>query len=166
MAIPWKAVALGAALLVLGGGGTAVYVYGGPPRRKGVDRDPARLLKPFANKLNTLFRRMRARGFQPMLWEGRRSAERAETLAKRGTGIKLSMHVLGAAVDIVDGSTSNPWKASPGFWTALGQEARKLGLTWGGDWAKGDFPHVQALAVNQQTAFRRMTPGQRASFVA
>ncbi len=168
MAIPWKLVAIGgAALLVLGGeGAAAAYVYGGPSKRKGVDRDPAKLLKPFARKLNTLFRRMRARGFQPMFWEGRRSAERAETLAKKGTGIKLSMHVLGAAADIVDGSTGNPWKASPGFWTALGQEARKLGLTWGGDWAKGDFPHVQALAVNQQTAFRRMTPGQRERFVA
>lgn len=167
MAIPWKAVAIGgAALLLLGGGGAAAYVYGGASTRRGVDRDPKKLLKPFASKLNTLFRRMRARGYQPKLWEGRRSAERAAGLAKKGTGIKLSMHVLGAAVDIVDGSTPNPWKASPGFWTALGQEARKLGLTWGGDWTKGDFPHVQALAVNQQTAFRRMTPTQRASFVA
>lgn len=165
MVIPWKAVAIGgAALLLLGGGAT--YVYGGAPKRRGVDRDPAKLLKPFAKKLNLLFRRMRARGFQPMFWEGRRTAQRASELAKRGTGIKLSMHTLGAAADIVDGSTANPWKASPGFWTALGQEARKLGLTWGGDWSKRDFSHVQALAVNQQTAFRRMTPGQQARFVA
>ncbi len=166
MVTPWKAVAIGGAALLLLGGGGAAYVYGGDPRRKGVDRDPQNLLKPFAKKLNVLFRRMRARGFQPMLWEGRRSVERAAQLAKQGTGTKRSMHALGAAADIVDGSTGNPWKASLGFWTALGQETRKLGLTWGGDWAKRDFPHVQALAVNQQAAFRRMTPGQRASFVA
>ncbi len=154
----------GAAALLLGGG-AAAYVYGGPSVRRGVDRDPKKLLPAFARKLNTLFKRMRARGYQPMLWEGQRSDERAAALSKKGTGIRLSMHRLGAAVDIVDGSTGNPWKASPGFWTALGQEAAKLGLTWGGSWTKRDFPHVQALAVNQQAAFRRMTPTQRAAYV-
>jgi peptidoglycan L-alanyl-D-glutamate endopeptidase CwlK len=154
------------ALLVLGGGGAVAYVYGGAPKKKGVNRDPKKLLPPFARKLNILFNAMRARGFQPMLWEGRRSGQRAAELSTRGTGILLSMHTLGAAVDIVDGSSANPWKAKPGFWKALGEEAAKLGLTWGGDWQKRDFPHVQALAVRDQPAFRRMTPADRVSFVA
>lgn len=166
MQISWKVWAAGGALLLLSGLGTATYVYGGEPKRKGVNRDPQRLLPPFAKKLNKLFRAMRARGFKPMLWEGRRAAQRAAELAKKGTGITLSMHTLGAAGDIVDGSTDNPWKASPGFWTALGQEAAKLGLTWGGKWTKRDFPHIQALAVSDQGRFRRMSVGERTAFIA
>jgi hypothetical protein len=166
VSVPWKLLVVGGAAVLLFGGGTAAYVYGGPSLRPGVDRDPKKLLPGFAKKLNVLFIRMRARGYQPMLWEGRRAAERAAALAQKGTGIVLSMHILGAAVDIVDGSTPDPWKASPGFWNALGEEARKLGLTWGGDWTSNkDVPHVQALAVNQQAAFRNMTPGQQASYV-
>ena len=159
MAIPWKAVAIGGVGLLLLGGGA--YAYGGAPKKQGVDRDPKKLLKPFAKKLNILFSAMRARGYQPVLWEGRRSTQRAAEL-----GYAKSLHTLGAAADIVDGSSSNPWKAKAGFWAALGEESAKLGLTWGGDWVKRDLPHVQAIAVNKQAAFRRMTPADRASLIA
>ena len=148
------------ALLLLGGG--AAYTFGGSPLKKGVDRQPKKLLPAFARKVETLFRRMRARGFQPMLWEGYRTPARAAELHRKGTGVKLSMHSLGAAVDVVDGSNpGNPWAASPGFWKALGEEAEKLGLTWGGRWAKADYPHIQAIPVSQQTAFRAMTHNER-----
>ena len=160
MRIPWKALTIGGVGLLLLGSGAA-YVYGGPPKKQGVDRDPAKLLKPFAKKLNILFSAMRARGYQPMLWEGRRDTQRAADL-----GYAKSLHILGAAADIVDRSSSNPWNAKPGFWDALGEESAKLGLTWGGDWKKRDLPHVQAIAVRDQSAFRRMTPTDRVSFIA
>lgn len=160
MEIPWKALTIGGVGLLLLGSGAA-FVYGGAPKKKGVDRDPKKLLPPFGKKLNILFNAMRARGFKPMLWEGRRSLQRATEL-----GFSKSLHPLGIAVDIVDGSTTNPWKAKPGFWKALGEESAKLGLTWGGDWKKRDMPHVQAIAVRDQAAFRRMTLADRLSFVA
>jgi hypothetical protein len=161
----WQAWALGGGILALAlGGGTTGYVYGGSAIRSGVSRDPGKLLKPFAAKLNTLFKRMRARGFKPMLWEAFRSPARAGRLADKGTGIRLSMHSLGAAVDIVD--ADKLWGASRAFWDALGFEAGRLGLVWGGLWRSPDRPHVQALTVSDQNAFRAMVPSQRASFVA
>lgn len=146
-------------LLALGG---AAYTFGGPMLKAGVDRDPKKLAPPFARKVEKLFQRLRARGYQPMLWEGYRTPARAAQLAKDGTGIALSMHSLGLAVDVVDGSNpSNPWNASPGFYKAVGEEAENLGLIWGGRWPKADMPHIQAIPVSQQTAFRAMTASER-----
>ncbi len=172
MAQSWKlGLAVGVGALLFLGVGTAaaraprsLYVYGGDPRRSDVDRDPQKLLPGFADKLNRLFIRMRARGFQPYLWEGYRSPQRAAELAAKGTGIRFSMHTLGAAGDIVDANAL--WGASPAFWRALCQEADRLGLTWGGAWISSDRPHVQALTVSDQVAFRAMTPTQQAQFVA
>ena len=70
-------------------------------------------------------------------------------------------------MDIVDGSRwpGDPWKASPGFWDALGQESKKLGLVWGGYWRMRDYPHVQGVPVSVQNRFRAMAPSQRAGYV-
>jgi hypothetical protein len=168
--------AVGALLLFAGGaqaatlpGGFRRYSYGGAPRRSGVDRDPYKLIPSFADKLEVLFTRLRARGFDPYLWEGYRSPARAAALEKKGTGIRLSMHSLGAAVDIVNGAQvkagGNPWVAPKQFWDAVHQEASRLGLTWGGVWTRADKPHVQAITVRQQVAFRQMSDAQRAAFV-
>jgi hypothetical protein len=107
---------------------------------------------------------MRAQGFNPYLWEGYRSPQRAGELADRGTGIRDSMHIYGIAADIVDADAL--WSPSPAFWRVLEQEAEALGLTWGGDFKRGDRPHVQAITVADQRAFRAMTPSQRLRFVA
>lgn len=153
-----------AGLTALGFAGTR-FTYGGAPIRAGVDRDPKKLIPSFAKKLNVLFARMRAQGFDPMLWEGYRTPARADALATKGTGIHLSMHSYGAAADIV--SESKLWNASPAFWQALGREAKALNLTWGGDWTgdNHDAPHVQALTVGEQNAFRAMGPNERSAFV-
>src|SRR5688572_17621619 len=124
------------------------YTYGRPDRADGLSRDPYKLLPTFAAKVEKLFERMRARGLDPILHEAYRTRERAEMLAKdpdgpgpkRPAGIPDSMHIYGAAVDII--SRSKQW-ADPKFFEALGEEAKKLKLTWGGDF--GDMPHVQAV---------------------
>lgn len=139
------------------------FTFGGPPIRKGIDRDPAKLLPPFAAKVERLFGAMRERGHEAILWEGYRSAERAQQLSDRGSGIKLSMHVLGAAVDIIH--AEDYWQASDDFWDALGDESEELGLTWGGRWKRRDLPHVQAVAVKDQERFRRMTEQERIAFL-
>jgi hypothetical protein len=138
------------------------YSFGGPPLRAGVDREPANLLPAFAAKVEKLFQAMRARGFEPLLWEGLRTPARAAKLAAGGTGSENSLHVLGGAVDVVDGSTApNYWTGAPGFWGALGVEAERLGLTWGGRRTRVDLVHVQAVPVAQQTAFRAASPAER-----
>lgn len=167
----WVPYALGAGVLGLLFFGNQSYSYGGPPVRKGVDRDPDNLLPGFARKLETLFQRMRARGYDPMLWEGYRTPSRASQQAAEGDGIADSIHSYRAAADIVDGARwkkgLDPWtNVALGFWAALGQEAEKLGLTWGGRFTHTDNPHVQAPSVRQQIAFRAMTDAQRAQAVA
>jgi hypothetical protein len=144
--------------------GGASYSYGGAPLRAGIDRDPRNLLPGFAAKVELLFGRLRARGYKPLLWEGLRTPARAAMLERKGTGSARSIHCLGAAVDIVD--EQRKWGASADFWQAIGQEAKALGLTWGGEWRKRDLPHVQAIAVADQAAFRAMSEGERAERVA
>jgi len=140
------------------------FSYGGEPIRKGVSRDPKLLLPAFAAKIETLISRLRAQGHEPLLWEAYRSPARAQQLSDRGAGVKLSMHCLGAAVDIVH--AEDFWSASDEFWAAVGHEAEELGLTWGGKWRRRDYPHVQALSVRDQTKFRAMTEDERRDFVA
>lgn len=120
------------------------YSYGGPDHN-GLSRDPFRLLPVFADKLELLFQRLRARGFDPMLHEGFRSVARAKKLAEAAAkggpkAIELSMHTLGAAADL---KSIKYGYDSPEFYEALGEETKALGLTWGGDF--GDNPHVQAV---------------------
>ena len=141
----------------------SAFTFGGPALRKGVDRDPAKLLPPFAAKVEALFRAMRGRGHEPLCWEAFRSPERAQHLSDTGAGIKLSMHCLGAAVDIVDEHAY--WSAGQDFWDALGEEAETLGLVWGGRWTRRDLPHVQAVAVKDQARFRAMTEAERIAFL-
>ncbi len=138
------------------------YDWGEPPRkdrRTGTDvnRDPSKLLPSFAAKIDLLIRRMRAEGYDPMFWEGYRSPERAAALERIGSGIRNSIHIYGAAADIVD--RKKLW-SNPAFFAALGRNAKAIGLTWGGDWKRGDKPHVQGLAVSAQSAFRALPSAQ------
>ena len=142
----------------------AGYSYGGDPIRKGLSRDPKLLLPAFAAKIEVLFSRLRAQGHEPLLWEAYRSPARAQKLSDRGAGVKLSMHCLGAAVDIVH--AEDYWSAGREIWDAIGEEAESLGLVWGGRWRRRDFPHIQALAVKDQAKFRAMSEDERRDFVA
>lgn len=139
---------------------------GGSSRR--VNRDLGRLLPGFRERLERVLGAMSRAGWQPLVWEGYRSPERAAQLAKGPhRAIALSMHTLGAAADVVNGANpANPWQAPDAFWADLGRLAEQEGLTWGGQWSPPDRPHVQAVTVAQQAAFRRMSADERARFVA
>jgi len=56
-----------------------------------------------------------------------------------------SAHVVGLAVDIalVTDSRGEWLDAEHPAWLALGREARKLGLHWGGDWRWRDCAHAE-----------------------
>ena len=134
----------GATLAVAVSAGQKKYSYGGPDSTRGLSRNPALLLPAFADRLELLFQALRKRGFDPMLWEGWRSKERAKMLAATGKGIEDTLHNYGAAVDIV--SASKLW-SDPKFFKALAEESKKLGLYPGYDWEgdEHDPPHVQAV---------------------
>lgn len=112
------------------------------------------LLPTFRNKLYILFSRMRARGFDPILYEGLRTQARANELAAKGVGITNSIHIYGGAADII--SEKNLWGAPKSFWDALGQETENLGMTWGGRFKRVDLPHVQIVTVAEQNNFRQL----------
>lgn len=131
------------------------YSYGGPDF-KDISRDPSLLVPAFADQLEKLFSAMRDLGFDPVLHEGYRSPARAKVLAATGAGIVDSMHIYGGAADIV--SASSGW-SDPAFFKALGREAKKLGMTWGGDFKDGT--HVQAMPILLQKQFVTLSPSQR-----
>lgn len=129
-----------------GSSGSRGYSYGGDTWRgerlpAHIDRDPRKLEPLLARKLEVVFRRMRMRGFDPILWEGLRSAARAKELKAKGVGIYPSKHMAGRAADIVDGKLR--WGAPKAFWEALGEEAEREGLVWGGRFKRVDYPHVE-----------------------
>lgn len=112
------------------------------------DRDLSKLDATFRERVLDLVRAMNARGYDAYVFEAWRSEERAAEMVRRGTGKRLTMHRLGLAVDIL--SRSKMWDPPISFWTALGEESRALGLTWGGNFrSRVDRPHVQALPADR-----------------
>lgn len=119
--------------------------------------DLDKLYLPFTERLMQLLANCRARGVeyhaisgyrsdaeQMALWaQGRTREGPIVTNARAGE----SAHNYGLAVDLcrdadVDRRGLQPdW--SPEAYEVLGEEARKLGLVWGGDWRRPDRPHVQ-----------------------
>jgi peptidoglycan LD-endopeptidase CwlK len=81
--------------------------------------------------------------------QGRTKPGKVVTNARGGK----SNHNYGLAVDLVPFSNGKPnWDAPNSIWMAIGAEAEKLGLEWGGQWKKFiDRPHVQlpGLTINQ-----------------
>jgi hypothetical protein len=65
----------------------------------------------------------------------------------------LSNHNYGLAVDLVPLVNGQPnWQVALGVWQAIGDEGKRAGLSWGGDWAIKDYPHFQlpvGLSVQQ-----------------
>ena len=108
------------------------------------------------------------RGFQPSIFFGWRSvAVQLEIYKKHHTKVKFSFHNAqmkdgtpnAYAADIIDKRWA--WSAAAakhGFWKALGEEAKKQGLYWGGDWKKPDWAHVQ-LVPNSQLKKKKKESG-------
>jgi hypothetical protein len=87
---------------------------------------------------------LRLQGFNPYVFEGRRTlARQAWLLAHHFSTILKSRHCVGKAVDIADAKLA--WAASGAFWKALGEQVHRVeGLTWGGSWVHfRDVAHVE-----------------------
>lgn len=129
----------------------------------GADHEWEHLLPAFAQRLRAVFAALVARGYDPYLHEGLRSRARAESLASDGSGIKDSMHIYGAAADVISASRHWEW---PEFFAALGEESERLGLTWGGRFARKDLDHVQAVPVSMQPRMRAAASATAANDLA
>ena len=112
---------------------------------------------PFLEKVLALLNACRLRGAdyfaisgyrtdaeQMLLWcQGRTQPGLIVTDAQGGD----SAHNYGIAVDFCRDGYLDRRGLQPDFrpesYDVLGEEARRLGLVWGGDWRKPDRPHVQ-----------------------
>jgi D-alanyl-D-alanine carboxypeptidase len=105
-------------------------------------------------------------GFQPRIFFGWRSVAVQLQLYNQGnTTVKFSFHNAqkpdgtpnAYAADIIDSRYSwNPEAETSGFWKALGEEAKKQGLYWGGDWVSfRDWAHVQLFPNSHLAQVKR-----------
>ncbi len=122
------------------------------------------LLPSFAIVVRRLLDAMRARGFDPVPFDTLRTPKEAAKFATKGVGSRNSMHLYGAACDVICGA--HGWDCREHkclFFGTLGSEAEALGLTWGGRFRdrtgrkRFDGPHVQACTVAQQGAVRAIS---------
>ncbi len=121
------------------------------------------LLRP---KVQAVIKALQARGFQPKIFYGWRSVAVQLDLYKKGNSkVKFSFHNAqlpdgtpnSYAADIIDSRYGWSSEAeTSGFWKALGEEARKNKLYWGGDWSSfRDWAHVQLVDNDQLAAVKR-----------
>lgn len=114
--------------------------------------DPDLLLPSFRPVAERIFARLQELGFRPVVFDTLRTTEEALADAKKGTGVVDSMHLYGAACDIICNLHGWSCKAKGcKFFTAL----RRLALAECCIGPEGDMPHFQAVPVGRwQQAIR------------
>jgi peptidoglycan L-alanyl-D-glutamate endopeptidase CwlK len=127
------------------------------PALESADRDWRKLDRQFAAKVLIVFERLRERGYEFALLEGYRSPERQDLLAGMGNHVTSakafqSKHQYGMAVDVAPlrdqrfiVSERDPWAMNA--YLALGDEAARAGLDWGGRWWFKDYGHIELAAA-------------------
>ena len=131
----------------------SLFVGSERPALETADRDWEKLNPRFTQPVLQVLLRLQERGYPFALLEGYRSPERQEKLADMGSHVTSarafqSKHQFGMAVDLAplrDGrliiSERDPWAMEA--YLALGEEAEKAGLIWGGRWWFKDYGHVE-----------------------
>lgn len=132
-----------------------------PQEKKLRSLDPA-----FRPQVATVMDRLRQRGFEPKIFFAWRSVAVQRELVEQGRSrVRFSFHNAqqpdgtpnAYAVDIIDRRWGWGEQAEEnGFWEALGEEAKTLGLYWGGDWTSfKDYAHIQALPNSELARIKR-----------
>lgn len=130
-----------------------------PQAIAGADRKWNRIDPAFQQRVLAIYQVMRERhGYEMVLVEGYRSAERQAALARKGgsvtrAGAGQSCHQYGLAVDSAlyrDGrlqwDMEDPWTRRGYF--LYGQLAAEAGLEWGGNWRSiKDYVHLEQKAA-------------------
>jgi len=144
----------------------SMFVGSERPGLETADRDWTKLSTDFTQPILRILARLQERGYTFALLEGYRSPERQEMLANMGNHVTnarafQSKHQFGLAVDVApvrDGrlviSELDPWAMQA--YVALGEEAEKAGLVWGGSWSFKDYGHVEMSGA--RSASNRKTP--------
>lgn len=140
--------------------------WGGDSARWSQEKKLLSLEANFRSKVKGVLEALTKGGFQPKIFYGWRSVAVQQELVKKGRSkVKFSFHNAqmpdgtpkSYAADIIDQRWGwNPAAETNGFWKALGQEANKRGLVWGGDWKSfKDVAHIQGRQNSQLAATKR-----------
>lgn len=112
-----------------------------------------------AQKVNALVSALAAKGMHVEVTQALRTVAEQDALYAQGRtrkGVKVtnarggqSYHNFGLAVDfaLVMPNGKLGWPEPHPVWKAIGTEAARLGLEWGGIWRTPDLPHVQMKNV-------------------
>ena len=117
-------------------------------------------------KVKAVVEALKKRGFSPTVFYGWRSVAVQLQLYNQGNSkVKFSFHNAqkpngtpnSYAADIIDSRYAWSKQAeTSGFWKALGEEAKKQGLHWGGDWSSfRDWAHVQLVPNSKLSEIKR-----------
>lgn len=117
-------------------------------------------------KVEAVLAALENRSYKPKIFYGWRSVAVQQELYNQGNSkIKFSFHnaqkpdgtPYSYAADIIDSRYGWSDQAeSSGFWQALGEEAKKQGLFWGGDWSSfRDWAHVQLVSNSELAQVKR-----------
>lgn len=120
------------------------------------DKKLASMNPDMARKVKLVLAGLRQRGFQAKIHYGWRSVDAQAKLKATGKStLKFSFHNAtradgtpnSYAADIIDSRYAwGPEAKANGFWAALGDEAKKQNLIWGGDWVTfKDVAHIQLV---------------------
>jgi peptidoglycan L-alanyl-D-glutamate endopeptidase CwlK len=129
--------------------------FGTVPPEVAVQSDLSLLAPKFRAAVEATVRDMEAKGHKVRVFETARTAERQKFIYGfgrdyddgRGVVTKVQDHLASwhgyrLAADIVE-DDRDPWTAPQSFWNDLGVCSAAHGLSWGGNWAWKDLPHVQ-----------------------
>lgn len=132
-----------------------------PQEKKMLSMEPV-----FRAKVRSVLGTLATQGFQPHIVYGWRSVEVQQRLVAEGKSkVRFSFHNAqkpdgtpnALAADVVDKRWSWTKEAeSNGFWKALGNSAKCLGLVWGGDWTSfPDVAHIQGRQNSELADVKR-----------
>lgn len=140
--------------------------WGGDSARWTQEKKLQSLNPVFRDKVKGVVDALKSRGFQPKIFYGWRSVAVQQDLVKKGRSkVKFSFHNAqkldgtpnAYAADVIDKRWGwNATAETKGFWKALGEEAKKRGLVWGGDWVTfKDVAHIQGRKNGELAAVKR-----------
>jgi peptidoglycan L-alanyl-D-glutamate endopeptidase CwlK len=137
-----------------------VTSWGGDSSQWSHEKKIASMFPAMRPKVEAVLAALRARSFQPkIVFAWRSVAVQLELYRKGNTSVKFSFHNAqkkdgtpnAYAVDVIDVRWAwGPGAETAGFWKALGDEGKKQGLYWGGDWKSfKDTAHLQYFDNSQ-----------------